>query len=291
MRWNRLVLTCALSVVAGRPGTVRAQETAPGPAGELAAGARAVFSARCTGCHGPNLPRPRGRFGYVLDLARVAGNPEMVIPSSPEESELWQLVRRDEMPPPDAPSGALTAAEKEAIRAWIAAGAPAGDVSLQAEPSRGRDTEGPATSPALRALRWLGKFHLLVLHFPIALLLAAALAEAWAAWQGTHTPLPAVRLCTLLGAGGALAAAALGWLHAHFGGHGAGSPRALGLHRWLGTAAALGALAAALLWERDARRRRRGTLCRLTLWVSAALVAATAHFGGTLVHGDNFFDW
>jgi mono/diheme cytochrome c family protein len=90
----------------------------------LAEEARGVFKAKCAGCHGPDLPRPKGRFGYVLDLRRVAANPEIVIPGRPAESELWALVEHDEMPPPDSPHGPLSPAQKEAIRAWIAAGAP-----------------------------------------------------------------------------------------------------------------------------------------------------------------------
>ena len=49
---------------------------------DLASETLSIFSTRCAGCHGPNLPKPRGRFGYVLDLARVAANPEIVVPSA-----------------------------------------------------------------------------------------------------------------------------------------------------------------------------------------------------------------
>ena len=89
----------------------------------IASAARAVFAARCTECHGADLAQPEGRFGYVLDLAHVAANPEMVIRSSPDESELWELVRRGEMPPADASAGPLSQQEKEIIRSWIATGA------------------------------------------------------------------------------------------------------------------------------------------------------------------------
>src|SRR6478752_3637079 len=75
---------------------------------DLGAEARAVFAAKCAGCHGPDLPKPKGRFGYVLDLRRVAGNPELVIPGRPDESELWRLVRHADMPPADSPSGPPT---------------------------------------------------------------------------------------------------------------------------------------------------------------------------------------
>src|SRR5205085_5352769 len=91
---------------------------------DLASEVLGVFSAKCTACHGPNLVKPKGRFGYVLDLARIAGNREMVVPSSPDESELWELVHRNEMPPADAPTGPLSPEQKEVIRAWIATGAP-----------------------------------------------------------------------------------------------------------------------------------------------------------------------
>jgi mono/diheme cytochrome c family protein len=83
----------------------------------------AVFAARCAGCHGSDLAHPEGRFGYVLDLSRLAANPELVIPTSPQESELWEVVHRDEMPPRDSPTGPLSVEEKETIRSWIAAGA------------------------------------------------------------------------------------------------------------------------------------------------------------------------
>lgn len=105
----------------------------------LASKALAVFSAKCAGCHGPNLARPEGRFGYVLDLAQIAANPEMVVAPFPEESELWELVRRGEMPPEDSPTGALSSAEKEIIRAWIAAGAPPKPMTAAAA--------NPASSP------------------------------------------------------------------------------------------------------------------------------------------------
>jgi mono/diheme cytochrome c family protein len=93
-------------------------------AANLADAVRGIFRAKCAGCHGPDLPRPRGRFGYVLDLKRLAADPEKIVPGRPAESELWALVEHDEMPPPDAPRGRLTPSEKETVRAWIEAGAP-----------------------------------------------------------------------------------------------------------------------------------------------------------------------
>src|SRR6266478_3446735 len=89
--------------------------------------------------------------------------------------------------------------------------------------STGTITSPPAPAPQsmmTRLFAWFGRFHVLVIHFPIALLAAAALAEAIEAWRGSWIPSPVVRFCVFLGAGSALAAVALGWLHADLGGFG-----------------------------------------------------------------------
>jgi hypothetical protein len=259
------------------------------------------------------LSKPKKKFGYVLDLKRVAGNPKIVVPFKPEASKLWTMIDNDEMPPEEAKAGPLSADQKKVIRDWIAAGAPA--------PSPGP----PSTSPTLAApdvdpgdtspppsfekhfLAWVGKFHVMVIHFPIALLLAAALGELWCAWRGVQAPWPPVQYCVLLGAAGAMVAVPLGWLLADYGGYGAGSPvvvdlqrwigtnagvwSVLRLHRWIGTTVGVWAVGLALLSALDARRERRSPLFRIFLWIGALLVGAAGHFGGLLVHGDDFFNW
>lgn len=245
---------------------------------DLAAETHFIFSAKCAGCHGASLSKPKGRFGYVLDLARVAANREMVVPSFPDESELWELVYRGEMPPDDSPTGPLSEAEKGVIRAWIAAGAP--------ENLPETTSSAPVPAPDKGILRWLGPFHLLAVHFPVALLISAAIIE-FCALHGSQVPTPSVRFCVLVGAASALITAALGWIYASSG-NGTRAPRILGLHRWIGTATAAWAVGTAFFSGREERRGVRTAWFRAWLWFGAVLVAAEGHLGGMLVHGDDF---
>jgi hypothetical protein len=211
------------------------------------------------------------------------------------------------MPPSESPTGAVTAKVKAVVRDWIAAGAPTGKApSAQGKPSQtgppgsaqgssptkpeGEKAGPPQRSGARRVLNWFGKFHLLLLHFPIALLAAAAAGELWCAWKGAQAPSQAVRFCLCLAAVAVAPTVALGWLYA-LAGHGARQPEVLGLHRWLATVAGLWVIAAAVLSERDARRGVHRWRVRVLVPVGALLVGLTAHFGGALAHGLHFFDW
>jgi mono/diheme cytochrome c family protein len=78
---------CCLFAVGIGPGGAPAGRDLPGEA-ELASRVQALFAARCADCHGPSLRQPLGRFGYVLDLKRMAENPRLVKPFHPEASKL-----------------------------------------------------------------------------------------------------------------------------------------------------------------------------------------------------------
>lgn len=137
-------------------------------------------------------------------------------------------------------------------------------------------------------VRWIGHFHPPLTAFPIAMVLGAALAESLRLLKGPQWLDGASRWCIIVGSATALVTAPLGWAFAvdH------AKSWVLEAHRWLGTAAASGALVLLILSE--AGRRRGGgwlTLFRVVLFAAVPLVAATGFFGGALVYGLHAYRW
>ena len=136
-------------------------------------------------------------------------------------------------------------------------------------------------------MAFIGRLHPLLIHFPIALVIAAALAEGVAivtADEGWRTvAVGNVRA----GAVFALLASIAGWRLAL-------APEMdvsplLEWHRWLGTLAAGAALTAALATGGIRRRSPLGVrIYRFALFAAGMLVAVTGHVGGMLVWGANF---
>jgi len=136
-------------------------------------------------------------------------------------------------------------------------------------------------------MSFIGKFHPLLVHFPIALVLAAAAAELVV----LATPRQAWRTVAVVniraGAAMGVVTAITGWLFAS-------SPLvdaspSLEWHRWVGMAGAAGAIGAALLSSRlRLSSRRAAFVYRCALFVTALLVAITGHLGGSLVWGAGF---
>jgi hypothetical protein len=94
-----------------------------------------LLKERCNECHGDHLKKPDGKFGYVLDLQRIASNPDFIAPRDPTKSEFYRLMQDGEMPPDDHPkTPRLTRDEYDHVRRWILQGCP---------------TELPATLPKL----------------------------------------------------------------------------------------------------------------------------------------------
>jgi uncharacterized membrane protein len=256
-----------------------------------------IFREKCAECHGPQLKKPRA-FGYILDLRRVAANPKFVVPFKSDKSGLWKLIITDEMPPEGSLGGPLTQTEKDLVLAWISRGAPAASREMVVAPEAPTSLSPTSRSSAvsldslpfsIRLLFWSGRFHLLVIHFPIALVIAAVLGEVlvWLGYRGLEAT---VRYCTGLAAISGVVAAALGWLLA-WSGSGAGDVQLLDLHRWFGTGAAVLLVLAWASAELDARRARRAFRSRILLISGACLIGVAGHLGGSLVHGVEYLSW
>jgi mono/diheme cytochrome c family protein/uncharacterized membrane protein len=258
----------------------------------------AIFKESCASCHSPQAKKVK-KFNYVLDLPKLVANPKYIIPGNPDKSLLYTQLVDDEMPPDDSDFDPLKPAQKETVKKWIAAGAPTGQPattqSIAADPAGGHTGRAPRPF-STRLVIWLGKFHPLAAHTPIAVIMAAAIAEML--YLRRHAPAltHAARFCMVLGAMGAVATAALGWAMATTY---SGADRAmLENHRWAGTIAAIASIPIALLGEWGAwRAHRQGhqwhgfsrKLFRVLVFMIAGLVGFTAHLGGLVHWGQNFF--
>lgn len=132
-------------------------------------------------------------------------------------------------------------------------------------------------------LLFAGKFHLLTIHFPIALLYLVPLLEI----VGRHERFPhlkaSVEFVLVLAMAGSMFAASLGWALARSGGY---SGRIVTQHMWGGL---FTAAACWLCWALRSRMMQgRGTaVYALALVATVALVSWTGYRGGQLTQGEN----
>ena len=261
------------------------------PEGVVEAGkVETIFREKCADCHGAQLARPKGKFGYVLDLKRIAGNTDYVVPGHPEKSEIYRLVFSEEMPGDDSKVPPLTKGEKEDVRRWIELGAPAAAVPV-VPAAVVAEVNGMPTWK--RALQWVGRFHPVSTHFPVALMMVAVLAEGLVWWTGRNSWTQTVRFLVVLATLGAVATVILGWINASFTNYLGENVSILFWHRWVGTLTGVWALVCSvllLLCDDDlkslARRRFRGALL-----LGAGLVSIAGFLGSALIYGLNHYAW
>jgi uncharacterized membrane protein len=145
-----------------------------------------------------------------------------------------------------------------------------------------------------RGVRFLGKFHPLAVHFPVALILAAVLAEFLLVLTSRRGFAEASHFAISTGALGAIVAIALGLAAGAYAGYSGKYADTLALHRGLGIAAGACAVLAAvfsILSRREKAGPRLVWVYRVALLASAALVGATGHLGATLVYGFDLLKW
>jgi uncharacterized membrane protein len=131
----------------------------------------------------------------------------------------------------------------------------------------------------------IGKYHPLVVHFPIALFLTAALAQAMLLRGSSFSSSGTVRFMVWMGLISVIGAGLLGWAHS-------GPPQpaeapVMFSHRWIGTS--MLAVAALTVWlmekARSGSSSQTNLLFNLSLFLMAALVAINGFLGGALAHG------
>jgi hypothetical protein len=76
-----------------------------------------LLAARCLDCH--RGPKPKGGLDLSRKAGVLGGDAPAVVPGKPDESELWNRIATDEMPPKKP----LSEGEKRVLREWIAGGA------------------------------------------------------------------------------------------------------------------------------------------------------------------------
>jgi uncharacterized membrane protein len=146
------------------------------------------------------------------------------------------------------------------------------------------DEDRSNMSTGERLLDWLGRFHTVIIHFPLAFFPAAL----FTAVVGRRRPGFAKPVQFLIVAGGIIApiAAILGWLDAID----ADPSSLLTVHRWLGTGIGFFAFGLAMwAWKRPESDRSAGMMVGLAVLTAALIVQGW--YGGALVHGVDHMNW
>jgi mono/diheme cytochrome c family protein len=130
---------------------------------------RAILAENCFACHGPDSAARKADLR--LDKREVALEHDAIVPGKPSQSGLVERIMSsdaDEMMPPPASKKKLTAAQKEALKQWIAEGA-------EYEPHWSLLAPVRPAAPAVRNTAWVRNP---IDAFILARLEAAGLAPA-----------------------------------------------------------------------------------------------------------------
>lgn len=150
----------------------------------------------------------------------------------------------------------------------------------------------PADVPASASEAWwgwefLGRLHPIMVHFPVSLLLIAAVMEVMTFRKFQSSLRTGINWLVFVGAGGALISAVFGWLLASSGSYGGDT---FATHQWVGIATAvLGILVAFFLWL-IIRKKRYGfvKVYQALLLLATVGVSVAGHYGGSLTHGQDY---
>ena len=160
----------------------------------------------------------------------------------------------------------------------------ASDHQGEASGSQDENDDSPLIDPdsgLYKAVKYVGKYHIMVLHMPIAFLFGAMVVQWYVVVKRKGEAVVATMIW--FGTLGALGAAALGWMYAYDSVYFGESENILFWHRWLGTGTAALALIVLVIY-----RKLGSKSLAIALTLCAGLVAAAGHFGASLVYGPDF---
>ncbi|MDA1008343.1 MAG: hypothetical protein O2800_04995 [Planctomycetota bacterium] len=139
----------------------------------------------------------------------------------------------------------------------------------------------------------VGRFHPLFVHFPLALIMVAFVAEAWHWLTNRQDVSRFARTCLWIAAAVSVLTASSGWISAGY--EDVEDSRTLFLHRWVGISSAVAMVAVVWMCARvgprfHAHAKQRRTQYRIGLVIASLTVAFTGHLGGELIYGDGYLE-
>ncbi len=278
LRWLVLGLLAAL-LPAAEPGNVRSDFAEK----FFRERVQPVFVEHCYECHG-NGKHKGGLSMATLHDFLAGGNEALVlVPGDVHKSPLITAIRWEaddtelNMPPKNKLSDEAIAD----LTRWVEMGAPwpVNEAPTVAATTTSATTTAATTPIASIQPPLVGRLHPVVVHFPIACLLLAVLAETLVLLRGAQWR-PLTSFLVLIGAAAAAIAVLTGtWLATN-------ETAELKRHQLLGWITLICALVSSgLLWV-DKR-----WVLRIALVLTAAAVGLTGHLGGVMVYGKDWFNF
>lgn len=155
---------------------------------------------------------------------------------------------------------------------------------LAASPAIAQDTGEDST---FWLWHFMGRLHPMIVHFPIALLIFAAILELFTLKKFDSKFRPAIQLLVLIGAVSAIIAAIFGWLLTE---SDAIEGALVDLHQQVGIATAVLSLLVLFFLQKTSKNQKSNQVLiyRSFLFIAALGVSVTGHFGASLTHGEEF---
>ncbi|HMI03648.1 MAG TPA: c-type cytochrome domain-containing protein [Pedobacter sp.] len=128
---------------------------------------------------------------------------------------------------------------------------------------------------------FIGRFHPVLVHLPIGILLLGCLFQLMTIKSRFSALRAAVPFIYLLGGLGAVVSSVSGYLLSQSGDY---DGNMVGIHQWLGISVSVISLVVYILYRKGVRE----ALLNLTAVVLIVLITLTGHYGGSLTHGSDY---